>query len=567
MMKERKSGGFPLILGYLGLFLIFEGIVILVPLLTLLFYKDEWQGCLNFVLPSVSAITLGLLLYFIFGFGKEKAKFKKNEDALLLVLIWVFAVLLGAFPFFLTKFPLINFGNSDMDLGMSFSESCFESISGYATVGLTVFPSKAYLVSDEITNVALDYCPTYPASHLFLFHRAWLQFVGGIGLILIVTSVISSRNNFRLYFAEGHSDKVVPNLAKSAKIILLVYTGWVLVGALALWLCGMSPFDAICHAISALATGGFGTRALNVYAYSEMGIWNGLYSVSSPIPMEAVLCVLMLAGATNFLLHTFLLRGRLKDFAKDIEIQFSFVFFVLLTLICSLSIAFLYRSNPYAVESEGIDMLTAFRYGIFHSVTSMSTTGFCNYPDVRCLGEVGVFVGWILMAVGGGVGSTSGGIKQYRVALLAKEFYWSIKYKNSSKKTINPHVVYRLGEEKEVDPSSVGEARNYALLNLTFFVCGALALMFFPGVSFSEAFNEFMMGFSSTGLTYLDLVAYKANYSVGCYHGVLWVINIGMFLGRLEILPLYFAFRRIAIDPIEGIIEKKKRAKINSEVN
>ncbi len=565
-MKTKKSSGFPLILGYLGLFLIFEGFLILVPLSVLAFYRDEWQGMLNFIIPGSGAILLGLILYFVFGFGKEKARFNKNDDALLLVLIWVFAVILGALPFYLTSFPAINFGLSEMDLGMSFTESCFESISGYATVGLTVFPSRAYLGVDA-NGVLVDYCTTYPSSHLFIFHRAWLQFVGGIGLILIVTSVISSRNNFRLYFAEGHGDKIVPNLAKSAKIILLVYTGWVIFGALALWLCGMTPFDSLCHAISALATGGFSTRTVNVYAYEIFSIHNGVYAVSSAIPLEIVLCVLMMAGATNFLLHTFLLRGRFKDFFKDIEIRFGIVFFLLLALIASFSISFLYRNDPTGVSSDGIDIGTAFRYGFFQAVTSISTTGFCNYPDVRCLGEVGVFVGWILMAVGGGVGSTAGGIKQYRVALLSKEFYWSLKYKNSSKKTINPRVVYHLGEEREVDSSSVSEARNYALLNLSFFAVGALSLMFFPGVSFSEAFNEFMMGFSSTGLTYLDLAAYKANHALGCYHGVLWIINIGMFLGRLEILPLYFAFHRLVVDPIERVIEKRKRAKISIEVN
>lgn len=566
MMKTKKSSGFPLILGYLGLFLVFEGIVILAPLAILAFYPNEWQGVLDFVLPGGIAIVLGLFLYFLFGFGKEKARFKKNDDALLLILIWVFAVLLGALPFYLTKFSAINFGNTDMNLTMSFSESIFESISGYATVGLTTFPSKAFLVADT-SGVAGDFCPTYPAAHLFLFHRAWLQFIGGIGLILIVTSVISSKNNFRLYFAEGHSDKVVPNLAKSAKIIFMVYTGWVVLGAFSLWLCGMSPFDSLCHAISALAAGGFSTRQTNVYFYSTNAIFNGVYAVSSPIPMEAILCVLMLAGSTNFLLHTFLLRGKIKDFCKDIEIKFAFVFFVIAVLVASSSITFLYRSDPYSVSSEGTDIWTAFRYGFFLSVTSISTTGFNNFPDVRCLGEVGVFVGWLLMTVGGGAGSTAGGIKQYRVAILCKEFYWSLKYKNSSKRTINPHVIYRLGEEKEISEGTVSEARNYALLNLSFFAVGALALMFFPNLNFNDAFNEFMMGFSGTGLSFMDLNAYKLANPRGAYNGVLWILGIGMFLGRLEILPIYFAFSRVVIDPIERLIDKKKHAKINSEAN
>lgn len=557
-MNSKKESNFGLILGYLGLFLVFEGLVVAIPLLTLVFYPSEWKGILDFAIPSGSAIVLGLILYFVFGFQKPKGRLKKNEDALLLFLIWLFAVLLGALPFFLTQFSSLNFNDSSMSLDMSFTESCFESISGYATIGLTVFPSKAFLIAEG--GVASDFCPTFGAAHLFLFHRAWLQFVGGIGLILIVTSVISSKNNFRLYFAEGHSDKIVPNLAKSAKIIFLVYTGWVAVGSLALWLSGMSPFDSLCHAMGALATGGFSTRAASVNFYSNYGIWNGVYSVSSPIAMEAVLCVLMLAGSTNFLLHTFLLRGKLKAFFKDIEVKFAFVLFIFATLVASFSIAYLYREDPYAVSGDGLDLATSFRYGVFLSCTSLSTTGYNNFADVRCLGEVGVFVSWILMTVGGGMGSTGGGIKQYRAALLFKEFYWSIKYKNSNKKTLNPHVVTHLGEEKEADPFVTAEARNYALLYLSVFVLGSMGLMFFPNIGFDTAFNEFMSAFSSEGLAFIDFASYKASNPIGCYHGILVILSIGMFLGRLEILPVYFAFHRVFVDPIENVLEKRKRS-------
>lgn len=562
---KKLSSGFPLILGYLGLFLVFEGIVILCPLITLAFYPGEWQGFLNFLLPSIVAIVLGLTLYFIFGYKKEKGRFKKNEDALLLVLIWVFAILLGALPFYLTNFSFFNFNNENLNLGMTFSESVFESVSGYATVGLTVLPSKAYLSVDEVNKVMLDECLTYGAAHLFLFHRAWLQFIGGIGLILIVTSVISNKNYFRLYFAEGHNDKVVPNLAKSAKIIFLIYTGWVIFGSFALWLSGMTPFDAICHAMCALATGGFGTRALGIYTYSLYSTFNGLYSVSNPIAIETVLIILMLAGATNFLLHTFLLRGKLKEYLKDMEVHMMFLSFIIFSFVASFSITFLYDGGLDGV-SEGLDYATSLRYSFFLCATSLSTTGFNNFPEVRSLGEVGVFIGWLLMTVGGNAGSTAGGIKEYRVGLLFKEFGWSIKYRNQSKKTLSPRVIYHLGEEKEVDPNAVNEARNYTVLNLSLFVIGALAMMFFPGVSFEDAFNEFMTGFTGTGLGYMNLYAYRISHPLASYHGILWILSIGMFLGRLEILPAFYAFCRVFVDPIENIIEKKKRAKINREV-
>lgn len=561
---SKRISGFPLLLAYLGLFLVFEGLVMLIPLLSLIFYPSEWQGVYDFLIPQGSAIVLGLLLYFSFGFKREKGRIGKNEDALLLVLIWVFATLLGALPFFLTQFREINFGNAEMSLGMNFAESIFESISGLATDGLSTFPEKAYLTFDPETNMAVDACFTYPASHLFLFHRAWLQFIGGIGLVLLVTSLISSKNNFRLYFAEGHNDKIVPNLARSAKILFLLYFGLVSVGAFALWLAGLSVFDAICHSIAAVATGGYSTRYTNMYFYAEHPAWNGLYSPSSPLAIEGIACVLMLLGATNFLLTAALIRGRFKEFFKDIEIRTMLWLLVLFTLLISLSSIYLYDANLDGI-AEGMDPGTSFRYGFFLAVSSLTTTGLANFPNVKMMGQVALFGTFALQLVGGGIGSTAGGLKQFRFALLWKEFTWSLHFKNDSRNTLRSRSIYRLGEEKEVDPSTVAEANHYALLMLIVCFLGGCSLMLLPGISFTDGLIEFLMGFSSTGITVLDLVSYRASYPMAYYNTACWIVSLAMFLGRLEILPLYYAIRRVSLDPLERALEKRKRSKRNVE--
>lgn len=555
---RRRVSGFPLLLAYLGLFLVFEGVLMLVPLSVLIFYPAEWQGFLDFLIPGGSAIVLGLILYFIFGFKRERARFGKNDDSLLLVLIWLFAILFGAFPFYLSQFEVLNFNNPEMSLGMNFSESAFESISGLATVGLTVFPEKAFLTLDPTTGLAADSCSTYPAAHLFLFHRAWLQFIGGIGLVLLVTSLISSKNNFRLYFAEGHNDKIVPNLAKSAKILFLIYAGIVSFGAFALWLAGLSPFDAICHSAAAVATGGFGTRYESLYFYDHHPAFNGLYSPASPLAIEGIACVLMLMGATNFLLHTFLIRGKFKEFFKDIEVRLALFLLVFFTLVVSLSIVYSYDAALDGMQ-EGTDFGTSFRYGFFMVVTSLTTTGFSNFPSAKSLGEVAIYCSFLLQLIGGGVGSTGGGIKQYRIAVMAKEFYWSLRYKNDSRNTVRPHPIYRLGDEKEANPVVTAEANHFAFLFLLVFFLGSLALAAFPGVGFLDSLYEFMTSFTGTGLSCLDLFGYRASYGMAYYNGVLWIISIGMFIGRLEILPMYYAFRRIVLDPIERAYEARKK--------
>ena len=565
---KKPATGFRLIFGYLGLFLSFESALALFPLIMLAFYPQEWQCLFDFIIPALAGVLIGVGLYHSLLLKREKGRLGQREDALLLVFLWVSAIILGALPFFLSQFPILNFGNENVSLGMSFSESIFEATSGYTTTGLTLFPSWAYLDGSLSAAGGMDSCSTYAFSHVFLFHRAFMQFIGGIGLVLLVTSIVSTKNNFKLYFAEGHNDQIVPNLAKSAKLIFAVYLGWVLFGFLALWLMGMPPFEAICHSMCCLATGGFSTRSESIYWFSKsmpLGeVSNLAYSLNNAIGIEIVSCILMIAGATNFLLHTFFIRGRWKDFFGDIEIKTLGFFLLFGIALSTVSCAFLYNDG---MGNTGLDFLTSLRYGTYFSVTTLTTSGFANFPSVLYMGPVCIFVGWIFMTIGGSVGSTAGGLKLYRTAILGREFSWSLKYKDRSSRTINPHTIKRFGEIKEVDQQTVDESRNYLVLILLFFATGAICLMFvptLPGLTqiewFQRAFWEFMNAFSSEGLSHMNYVAYKAA-NPEAYVFMIWVLTLGMFFGRLEILPIIYAWKRLFTDPLVNWRKNAKKAK------
>jgi len=535
MKKEAK--GFRLIFGYLGIFLMFEGFVTILPLAILAFYPKEWQVFWDFVIPGLAGIVLGALLFFILVAGRPKGHFARNDDALLLVLLWLCAIVLGSFPFYLTRFPALNQGLESLNLDMSFSESFFEAMSGYSATGLTVLPNQVFLDAASL-NLTL-----YPAAHVFLFHRALMQFIGGVGLVLLVASALSDRYNLKLYFAEGHNDKLMPNLGKSAKLIFGIYFGYIVVGTLSLWLAGMPPFDAFVHATAALATGGFSTRSTSIYYFSGMDgkIMEDSFMPVNSIAIEIICIALMLLGATNFVLHTFLLTGKWKQFFKDIEVRFALVTIFVFTIGCALSGLYLYQNENGTV---GIDFWTSLRYNVFNVVTSITTTGFTNYPSLARLGEVAIFSAILLMGIGGGVGSTAGAIKQYRLALLLKDFQYSIRYHFATVRQVNPHPVYRLGELKEEDDASSAEAHNYALLYIVFFLSGAMVLMFMPGISVEQASYEYMSALSGTGIDIIGYAAYKASYDVW-YPVLLWILSFAMFVGRLEILPLYYAGRRL----------------------
>ena len=114
-----------------------------------------------------------------------------------------------------------------------------------------------------------------------------MLFFGGVGLVLVMISVLSDRHGMRLYCAEGHTDRLVPNLVKSARMIIVIYTGYIISGTLLYIYFGMNWFDALNHSIAALSTGGFSTKAESIGYYGSFGI-------------EAVTIVLMLLGSTNF---------------------------------------------------------------------------------------------------------------------------------------------------------------------------------------------------------------------------------------------------------------------------
>lgn len=555
MKRLKEAKGLRLILGYFGLFMIVEGLVTIFPLAILAFYPKEWECYLDFIIPGAGYIVLGALISLFTIAFRKKAKLQKNEDSLLLVLLWISALVIGAFPFYLTAFPEINNGNEAINLNMSFTDSFFESTSGYSATGLTVFPEKAFLTGVDSSN--------YGWAHVFLFHRAIMQFVGGVGLVLLVASVISSKNNFKLFFAEGHNDRLLPNLGKNAKLIFGIYFGWIAAGSIALWLAGMTPFDSFCHATAALATGGFSTRYQSVMfyssdTYSSFANGNLLYT-GNALAIEGITCILMLAGATNFVLHTLLLTGKIKSFSKDVEIKTAAGLIIFSTIITAL-VTFNEHTNYYA-EQEEISILLSLRYNFYNIVSSITTTGFTNFPSLSYLGHFSIFIALICMSIGGGMGSTAGGLKQYRVALLFKEFASSFKNRNSSDRYMHSHVITRLSQDKEIDSSEVKEAMDYSILYIATLIIGTVMLLCLRNVNLEEAAYEWGTSLSGTGITIIDFAAYKAENGLAHYNALLWLNNVAMLLGRLEILPAFYGMRRIFVTPIEDLKKHHQKKK------
>lgn len=533
--KRKFGAGYRLIFGYLSLFVSFAGLMLLLPLIMLIFYPEEYACYKSFLIPGAISIVVGLLLSFVLMKGEEKARLGKHQDSVLLCLIWILTVLLGSLPFYLSQFfyPEIEV------IKMSFSESVFESVSGFAAAGFSVFRN---LLDAEVAYGLNTFSP-----HVYLFYRALTQFFGGIGLVLVVASAVSDRYGMKLFYAEGHNDRLLPNLAKTAKITFSIYCLIIALGTLGLWMSGMDAFEALCHSMTGMATGGFSTRSTGFYYFeSSAYIGNGIFTYN-PIATEIVTCIIMLLGATSFLLIYNLLRGKVKNFFKDCEIRFAC--FILIFFILSASIMCMYEFDYASSSIIGpIDYLTSLRYSGFQIISCLTTTGFGNVPNIAYLGPGVIYLSILAMIIGGGVGSTAGAIKQYRVVIILKELKWSIKYKLTPRRQLYPHNVTRAGKTVEVTPEVFRDASLYASLYIVVLFVLSLALVFLPNISITDSIYEVSSALSGTGNSILDFLTYKANNTLYCYDILLWILSLAMLLGRLEIMPFYYFLVRTIKD-------------------
>lgn len=490
---KNEIGRYRLILGYLGIFLSFVGVIILLPLILLLIpkYQADSTYFLNFLIPGVSSIIGGILLALLLISKKIKPSLQKHQDAILLVLIWVSAIVVSSLPFYLSG-------------KMDFSEAVFESTSGYATVGLTRLPNELF------------------ETHIFTFYRAVLQFFGGIGLVLVVTSAVSDKSGFKVYLAEGHGDKIIPNLSKSARVLLSMYVSYIVVGTIALRIAGVEWFDAVCHSISSVATGGFSSKA------------GGMLELSgNMVAIEIITMVLMLLGGTNFILNLLLISGRFRKVFRDVEVRTFLIIFLIIYPVFIVS--FLTSVNPNTGVNYTVGQ--SFRYGTFAFMTGMTTTGYSNLPHGIQFAPQGVlFLIIFTNVVGAGSGSTAGGAKLYRVGVAAKSYYWALRRKLSNKRYIYPTYIWRFGERREINNNDALEAFGYIVLYIIILFVGSLLISLIGGFSFSDSLFEFSNALSSTGLSNgLTMQAGKPE---------LWIMTIGMFAGRLEILAIYYAIYR-----------------------
>ena len=462
------------IIGYTGLICAIAGLVILSPLLALIFYPEEINLAWGFAIPGIVLALIGGLLWRFFA-PKKVISLSLPEGSVIVVLAWLVAIAVSMIPFMLIQ-------------GLNFTQAAFESTSGWTTTGLSVV---------DVTQ----------ASRLILLYRSNIELAGGGGFAIVALSAISGLSGAGLTSAEGRTEQLAPNVRRSAKLVLSIYSGYAVVGILALVLAGMGWFDAVNHSFAALSTGGFSTRT------DSIGYWD------SPA-VEAVTIVLMILGTLNFLTSYFLLRGKFKSVIRNGEVRLMALIIPLCVLIVLLGVSV----NLYETLGKAV------RVSIFEIVSALSTTGFSTvgYSDWSSLGWTIMI---ILMLIGGGTGATAGGIKQFRIYALYRALLWEVKRMLQPKNTITEPDYWQGDRRSFLDDSQI---RTIALFIFLYFV------VFFVGVTITAAYGnslpdslfEYASSLSTVGLSI-------GVTSADAPTGLLWTQIVGMFLGRLEFFTVF----------------------------
>jgi trk system potassium uptake protein TrkH len=373
----------------------------------------------------------------------------------------------------------------------SFTESFFESTSGLTTTGATVMNP--------------DILPK-----IFLFYRSMTAYLGGVGMILIMTSLFATNFGMRLFTAEGHQNNLIPNVIKSARMIVCIYTGYIIMGVIMYVIFGMPLFDAVNHSISAVANCGFSTHS------ESIGFYNSL-------PIEVITMVLSILGGTNFLLNLIVIKGNFKAYFKHCETKTMLVLWIIFVPILA----------SILLGTICTTVGTSFRFAFFHIVAAMTTSGFQIVPTITTWPVAALVVLTLFMIVGFQSGSTAGGMKQYRIAIACKSIYYDVKARLKKKREIMPRKINIYGEEKELTDERAFEEHNFALLYLSLIFIGTL-IYTLEGHPLEFALFDFSSMLGCAGLTTGVVGAGASDLSN-------WVGIAAMIIGRLDIYPLILA--------------------------
>lgn len=471
----------------MGALLLIEAVFMTMALFVSLWYGEADSGV--FLLSTIITLLAGVIGLLV---GRRaESRMGEREGYVIVAMVWVVFSAFGLLPYYLSgQVP-------------SLTDAWFESMSGFTTTGATIIPDLEVI------------------THGLLFWRSLTQWIGGMGIIVLSIAIlpIFGLNGMQLYAAEVSGltyEKVSPRIADTAKMMWSIYVLLTVTEVVALWLCGMDMFDAVCHSFSTIATGGFSTHNNSLEYYDSAAIH---YTVT----------FFMFISGINFVMLIYLLRGKTRYFFKDEELRWYSVAVAMFAVLLTVG---LYVARP---GWSGVEMERAFRDSIFTVISSMTSTGY-TISDYMYWPVVAWVVIFFLMLTGACAGSTAGGIKWVRLAIIMKNGVAEFQ------RRIHPNAIIPVKlNEKAVPQQTINNIMAF-LIFYVFIIVVTVVIFCATGVDFDEAIGSAVSAIGNVGISIGQFgpAGTYAEFPVVAK----WVMSFVMLIGRLEIFTVLLLFTK-----------------------
>ena len=460
----------------IGILLLINGLLMLTAVPFGIYHGEgSWKGIL---VASLVNSVIGFLLYYNTK-DNENKELKRRDGYLIVILSWIAMSLFGMLPYIFT------------DQISNVPDAFFETVSGYTTTGASI------LNDIEILD------------HGILYWRSLTQWIGGMGIIVLAVAILPflGIGGMQLFVAEAPGvsvDKLQPRIKETAMRLWQIYISFTVVLFFILWAEGMNSFEAVNHAMTTFATGGFSTKNASI-GYFE-----------SPL-IQYTIILFMFISATNFTLTYFAIKLDFKKVFQNEEFRIYSSFIIFLTAIVFITLYLI--DSSYAEET--------FRSALFSVVSIITTTGFTTV-DFTGWTEFITILFFILMFFGASAGSTSGGIKIVRHVVLLKNSYIELK------KQLHQQGVFILRfNNSKVPQSVVTNILAFMMLYVVIFSIGSV-IMTLMGVDFITAIGSVAATLGNIGPGIGD-VGPASNFSSIPDAGK-YFLSLLMLIGRLELL-------------------------------
>ena len=462
----------------IGILLIVLGGSMLAPYMLQIIFEE---GSHSFVSASFVTIFIGIL--FVLANLEKEFKLNLRQTFLFSSLAWIMVATFGSLPFL---FSSENF---------TFSEAFFESMSGITTTGSTI-------ISD------LEKTPKG-----ILLWRAILQWLGGIGIIVMAITLMPIMNvgGMQLFKISNNdsSEKILPKSKEIALRLIYIYSGLTAICAITYFVCGMNKFDSLTHAMTTIATGGFSNYNQSIGYFNSISI-----EISSMI--------FIILGSLPFIAYIKFINGNKKIFITDIQIR-TFLKIIIASIIILSVYLLINNTDNFSLRSI-----------FFNPISILTGTGYIN-SEFDNWGSFPLTLFLALMFIGGCAGSTTCGVKIFRIQIL----YLFIA--NQLKKIIYPKGVFIIKyDQNAVDDKFIASIISFIFFYFVIFFL-ITALLSLTGLDFITSISGAATSISNVGPGLGPIIGPNGDFS-SLPDISKWILTVGMILGRLELFAILVLF-------------------------